>query len=458
MLHVYKTGTLHKCSYLQYGLTLRTCVVNVIIWDTLKRVILLFLVQFFCAVVYAQQTDTLEVYFHQGQSLWVPEYKGNSERLQAFVERFRQLNSDKVYNKISKIHIVAGCSPEGYWEYNQRLSKNRAKRIRAVLKDYIILPDSLVVEHSRGINWEDLRKMVVADPMMPYKEEVLHHLDNSPEIVRNAEGKIVETRKLRLMYLKDGIPWKYMYSKFFPTLRSFNLAIVIEWEKLEAVQLEVKKEEAEHVPVLHTETWRPLAYEYQLPPKAQEQQGEKPFYMALKTNTLYDIALVPNIGVEFHLGRNWSATANWMYAWWKNDNLHWYWRIYGGEVGLRKWFGRAASAKPLTGHHLGIYGQMLTYDFEVGGRGYMGGVPEGTLWDKAHYGAGIEYGYSHPIGRRLNLDFTIGAGYLGGEYREYIPQDDCYVWQVTKQRHWIGPTKAEISLVWLLGKGNVNNK
>lgn len=72
-----------------------------------------------------QQNDTLEVYFRQGQSLWVPQYRGNGERLQEFVERFGKLHSDKVFNRISKIHIVAGCSPEGSWTFNQKLSKNR---------------------------------------------------------------------------------------------------------------------------------------------------------------------------------------------------------------------------------------------------------------------------------------------------------------------------------------------
>jgi|GEM_PF-6135277 len=42
-------------------------------------------------------------------------------------------------------------------------------------------------------------------------------------------------------------------------------------------------------------------------------------------------------------------------------------------------------------------------------------------------------------------------------YKEYLPQDGHYVWQSTKRRHWIGPTKAEISLVWLIGRGNTNN-
>lgn len=86
----------------------------------------------------------------------------------------------------------------------------------------------------------------------------------------------------------------------------------------------------------------------------------------------------------------------------------------------------------------------------------MGGKPGGTLWDKMNYVVGVEYGYSLPIARRWNIDFTIGAGYWGGIYHEYLPQDGEYVWQATKKRQWIGPTKAEISLVWLLGKGNCN--
>lgn len=189
-----------------------------------------------------------------------------------------------------------------------------------------------------------------------------------------------------------------------------------------------------------------------------DERACRPLQMALKTNLLYDAALVPNIGMEFYLGKGWTIGADWMYAWWKSDKRHRYWRTYGGELDIRKYFGRRAQEKPLTGHHLGLYGQMLTYDFETGGKGYIGGKPGGSLWDKMNWGVGLEYGYSLPIGRRLNLDFGIGIGYLGGEYWEYKPIDSHYVWQQTKQRHWFGPTKAEVSLVWLIGRGNYNEK
>ena len=99
--------------------------------------------------------------------------------------------------------------------------------------------------------------------------------------------------------------------------------------------------------------------------------------MGLKTNLVYDALLVPNIGVEFALGKGWTLGGNWMYGWWKNDRRHRYWRVYGGEVGLRKYFGQRASDKPLTGHHVGVYGQLLTYDFEFGGAVIWVAVPEG---------------------------------------------------------------------------------
>lgn len=183
-------------------------------------------------------------------------------------------------------------------------------------------------------------------------------------------------------------------------------------------------------------------------PEPEPESVLKPWYMVAKTNMIYDLAAVPNVGLEFYLGKNLSVAGNWMYSWWKSDPKSWYWRTYGGDLALRYWFGKASKQKPLTGHHVGLYCQMLTYDFELGGRGYLG--------DKWSYGAGVEYGYSLPVAKRLNIDFNLGAGYLTGEFKEYLPIDGHYVWQVTKNRQWFGPTKLEIALTWLLGRGNIN--
>lgn len=391
-------------------------------------------------ILHNEKVDTLEVYFRQGYSLWEPNFKNNAERMKIFVERIKQIQRDTAVYKVSKIHIVSGASPEGNIKMNERLSANRAKRIRTVLKSYIDLPDTIIVEDSRGVNWKGLEELVLASDM-EYKDEVLNILHTAPEFMNNKE-----VRKLRLAYLRDGKPWKYMYKNFFPKLRSFNLQIVIEWEKVERID-RTPAPKALPVPEI-----KPLALkapvELKTPTFDFVPEVKSPFYMAAKTNLLYDAALVPNIGAEFYLGDGFSIAGNWMYSWWHSRDWDWWHRTYGGDLEVRKYFGSLAAEKPLQGWHVGLYGQMLTYDFEFGGRGYLG--------DRWTWGGGVSIGYSLPIKRRFNLDFSLGLGYLGGEYKEYLPIDGCYVWQCTKDRNWFGPTKLEVSLVWLIGRGNYN--
>lgn len=182
----------------------------------------------------------------------------------------------------------------------------------------------------------------------------------------------------------------------------------------------------------------------------------RPFYMSLRTNMLADVLAVPDIGAEFYVGRDISVSAHWMYAWWSNDRRHRYWRMYGGDITARYWFGRAAKAKPLTGHHAGVYAGAATFDVEWGGMAYMGGRPGHNMFDRCMLNVGLEYGYSLPVSERLNIDFTVGAGYFGGIVEKFRPVDDFYLWHSTVRKTWIGPTKAEISLVFLLGHGNRN--
>ena len=395
-----------------------------------------------------QSKDSLQIYFRQGKTLWAPEYMDNDRRLSEFVGRLRELRRSQVMSKISKIYIVSGASPEGSYALNRRLSDGRAERIRNVLKQYISLPDSVIVTDSRGVNWKDLYTKVEASNMQ-YRDEVLDIIQNTPELDQS-KGYNYELRKKTLEKLHGGAPYRYMYKEMFPELRIFNLQIEIDWERYEQAQREVAKEmgllEKEESPELVI--YDTIRVPWPEPLQIELPKQPKPWYMAVKTNMLYDALLTPNIGVEFYLGKNYTISADWMYAWWKKHSIAWWHRTYGGDLEFRRYFGRVADEKPLQGWHVGLYGGIVTYDFDWGGRGYLG--------DRWSYGGGLSFGYSMPWKRRLNLDFTVGIGYLGGEYKEYLPLDGCYVWQCTKQRNYIGPTKIEVSLVWLIGRGNYN--
>lgn len=397
------------------------------------------------------------IYFPVGSSAVALSYKDNRLSLDSLLSYIGDMQEKGVVFRIS---LEGRSSLEGNSDLNVALSEQRCKSLRSYIQQRFSLPDSIFNIITLGQDWNGLSALV-KESEIPCREEVLRIIQYTPEwVVRG--GVVVDSRKRQLMNICSGLAWRYMEEYFFPEFRSCSVDVKCEFEPIVAGKDDdpviSQKVDSEDTIVLHDTVERNVVIRDTVQIPTPVNKFSKPFYMGLKTNLLYDAFLIPNIGLEFYLGKGWSLGANWMYAWWKNDNRHRYWRVYGGEIGLRKYFSSRAAAKPLTGHHVGVYGQMLTYDFEFGGKGYMGGRPGGSLWEKSNYGVGLEYGYSLPIAKRFNLDFSLGIGYLGGTYYEYVPMDNHYVWQSTKNRHWFGPTKAEVSLVWLLGRDNYNRK
>ena len=221
----------------------------------------------------------------------------------------------------------------------------------------------------------------------------------------------------RLLNFREGEPYRCMAKELFPELRASLMILSYNkiWNPIKIEPIAHRDNITTLIPKIHNIELRPITITHKPEPR--------PFYMSLKTNMLGDILLIPNLGVEFYLGGRYSIAANWMYAWWKSDREKWYWRNYGGDIVLHKWFGRKAKEKPLSGHHIGPYAQIITYDFLVNGKGYMAGKPGGDIFDRANYAVGIEYGYSLRIARRLNVDFSLGVGYMWGKYYEYAPID-----------------------------------
>ena len=391
--------------------------------------------------------------FRVGKSTLDTAYVNNAERLAEIVSFLETVKNDEALDLV-EVSFCGSASPEGSAGINRRLAEER----RAAVENYVLrrisLPDSIITRCDATIAWERLASLVEQSDM-PHKGEAVVVLRNDPEYTYDDKGILIDSKKKHLMELQYGRTWYYMLERFFPQVRNAGVIFVTVRQKLiiknDKVELQAGPTMDTVAVVQKTDT---LISQVIVP----EHEERKPFYMAVKTNMLYDVLAVPNIGIEFYLGKNWSVSGSWMYGWWDKNSKHRYWRIYGGDIAVRKWLGRKAAEKPLTGHHLGLYGQVFTYDFEWGGTGYMGGRPGKTLWNSPNYAMGVEYGYSLPIARRLNIDFTIGVGYWGGKYYTYSPLDGHDVWESTKKRHWFGPTKAEISLVWLLGRGNSNNR
>ncbi len=423
-------------------------------WRRFCVLALLSMISSVWALTYAEEveevSDSASIHFRLASPTLDLSIGNNRQELERLSDFMRIHNNADSAFTLSRVRVVGGASPEGSIKINERLSRERAASIFNYFATREAMPDSVATFTFLGRDWIGLRDLVEFDTRVPYRSEVLELLDEvtaSQPIAASASN----TALARLRALRGGVPYRYLFTNVFPQLRESKLYI----EYTRPIH-----------PALDVDTVAVPTVEPVVPVEVQEVEIVeidpviqcRPFYMGLKTNLLYDALAIPSIGAEFYVGKNWSVGANWMYGWWDNDSKHRYWRAYGGDINVRRWFGKRAEEKPLTGHHIGLYAGVVTYDFELGGKGYMGGLPHRSLWDRCNYLGGIEYGYSLPVGRRINIDFTIGIGYMGGKYLEYTPKDNHYVWQETKQRHWFGPTKAEISLVWLIGCDNYNRK
>lgn len=346
---------------------------------------------------------------------------------------------------ITSIVYTGYASPEGPAAANVMLARKRM----AALEDFVMA--ACVVPLT-----EDVARMYEVKGMSSLTEVIensdIAHRDEALKILGDSTQALTDVRRIqKLRRARGGRIWR----EIVPLLEELRYAsVTFNYVSLEEITRLLSGSMKDPLP-------EPVKIEEVIKPDTDRAPGDtigsnypplsasrRPLYVSLKTNGLYDLLLIPSVGAEVWLGRMMSVNANWSYAWWSKNRRHNYWRYYGGDIAVRRWFGRKAAEKPLTGHHLGLYAQILTYDFELGGKGYMG--------NKYNYGGGVEYGFSLPMARRFNIDFTVGVGYLGGEYYEYTPIDGHYVWQATKRRRWFGPTKAEVSLVWLIGYGNKN--
>ena len=395
------------------------------------------------------------IYFRPGYSLLELSYRDNAANMKALTQGIQTIKGNPCV-QLQHIRILSAASPEGNSALNKRVAKRRGERLRDYLKETLVLPDSIFTVSSAGEDWQGLASLI-AKEKTPWRNKALQIIRHTPEwVTRN--GKVVDGRKRQLQNLDGGKAWKYMLDNHFYTLRT-GAVVVCEIKTLaaestpsaaEARLEQARPESASQQSASQSPSSPPFpAIPSQVHPSSESQAPPVASYFALKSNLLYDALLVPNLSLEASIGSGWTLGAGGMLAWWSKDAKHRYWRIYGGDLEIRKYFGTLSKSKPLQGHHLGIYGEFLTYDFEFGAKGYQ---------SKATYAAGIKYGYSHPIANRLNLDFALGIGYLHSNYKTYVPRDGCYVYQETKKRKWLGPTQAEISLVWLLGKGNTNKK
>ena len=338
--------------------------------------------------------------------------------------------------RIDSIAIYAYASPEGAPHRNDWLARRRAEVARDFIlanlpNDSVLLPQNIIL-HPMGENWEGLYEELDAN----------YHLMNRDRVMKIMRADIpTETKKWRLKQLDKGFTYNWIIRHHMPALR------VATWL---CVYQPIPEFVADTMPDISVEM--PVLPELE-PLPVTEVSRKKKTILALKTNLLYDALSLVNYSIEVPIGERFSALWYHQFPWWtwgQADNQYCIRFLSIGGEG-RWWFkpmprpqmGRSVQRDRLMGHFVGLYAESGKWDFEWG---------RDICHQGEHWSVGLSYGYSMPLGRRLNMEFSLSLGYASIAYRGYTPSENYEIlWRDPAKQgrwHYFGPTKVQVSLVY----------
>jgi hypothetical protein len=392
-------------------------------------------------------------YFPIDRSELLRDYANNAVELDSLD---RLLGDPAIYPRIDSIRIIAASSPIASPEYNLRLSQKRA----AALRDYILQQHPQIEEtrfsiQAAGIDWAGFSSLVESDPFLPSQSKILALLKEEPD-----EGSIL----IRLRSVGGKATYSYLLERVYPRLQYTSFSIRLDdGSCIPPCDHSPMKTYIEKISIVHDTVYLPCPpcpplAEAVEPPTAASSVAKKTFYLGLKTNLLYTAGLLPNLSVEIPLNKtgNWSmvVTGNW--SWWDfGGNSRNYHRIQAAGLEVRRWFApSSAPSSPFTGHAVGIYALVGTYDVRLFPKD---NESKGGLSNRS-YSGGLSYAYSLSLARRIKLEFSLSAGYFGGRYYDYkfhVNEEHArWEWTAIRDRHYWGVTGAGISVVWMIGRFN----
>ena len=339
--------------------------------------------------------DSVRIYYRLGYRYVEPAFRNNKVELNRFIQAVKEAEQS---GKLEKIVVRSYTSPDGTNPANLRLAALRADSLESYLLQHTSLSVQYVEKRSDGIAWDLLRE-TVANSDMQYKDEILEVLD-SPEWVYDANDRVIDGRKRKLMNLRGGEPYRYMYREVFPDLRGSiaMLLYVREEEPVKPAPEPVAEPEPEKEPPVKEE---PVQQEPPVTTPVEETVTEEKSY---RDNRWFGIS-------------SWSVEPRW----WLNGD------------GRFRWL------------YIGAYGQVGDYDVQDNETDWNGNT--GKLW-----GLGLSAGVAIPFLKHFGLEVGIRAGYRHSKVKSYTYEEPDYFLDMKGTDNQWGVTGIKASIYYRFGK------
>ena len=166
--------------------------------------------------------------------------------------------------------------------------------------------------------------------------------------------------------------------------------------------------------------------------------------IALKNNLIYDATLTPNLSLEIGLGKKTTLDIGGGYNpfTFSDHKKFKHWLV---QPEFRWWL-----CERFNGTFFGVHAHGAEFSFACLK------LPFGLFKDlKDHryegylYGGGVSIGHQWMLGKRWNLEASIGAGYARIHYDKYECKECAPLMESKKYNYW-GITRANISFVYFI--------
>lgn len=334
--------------------------------------------------------QNIEVHFKFDKYNLELDYMGNRGSLEEFSHKVDSIG----YSKIDSIVIISQSSPEGIYEHNLMLSRNRANTMRRHILDRHPNLSHLLYVHPDGESWERLREYVKMDTLM--KKSTIE------KIISIIDADInVGTKKWRMEQLPV---YRYLLQTYYPKIRNSTFYILY---YSEIIPRKVEPKPELELIVKKDTTYTTAIFEPIIP--ITEEWSRQ---LHLKTNAIGLGMAIANVAIEVDLAKHWSFSLPIYYSAWNYFRSPIKFRTLAVQPEFRYWF-KPDNEGWFVGGHFGLAYYNIASNSDYRYQDHNRETPA--------IGGGIAAGYRTHISqdKRWKMEFTLGGGVYPLHYDKF---------------------------------------
>ena len=320
------------------------------------------------------------------------DYMGNRTSLQKLAHKIDSIG----ISNIDSIVIVSQSSPEGVYEHNLTLSKNRANTMHKYILDKHPELIGRIFVNQEGESWAQLREHVKNDALMKNatKEKVISIID---------ADESVRIKKQRMAQL---LVYRYLLQTYYPRIRNTVYSIFYHSEIISMKGPEPMTPIAEFE---NAEVSQDICTNVDICIPETEEWTRR---LHLKTNVMGLGMAIVNVGAEVDLLRHWSFTLPVYFSAWDYFKSTIKFRTFAVQPEFRYWPSEQNDGF-FTGAHIGLAYYNFAFDGDFRCQDHGGETPA--------IGGGVSIGYRLPVSKnnRWKIEFSLGVGVYPIHYDKF---------------------------------------